>query len=169
MRAMRLDERSGVGSRAVAGLIAGIIAGAVFIVFELIQAAVLAPSPFVPLRLISAILLGQQSALPPPPMSGLGTVVPVGLIIHFILSSIYGVVFGVVASSIGFLRGNRWALIVVASVFGLGLWLFNFYVVGSIIFPWFLMTNPVVQFFAHTFFFGTVLGLLLAARAQGEE
>lgn len=36
-------------------------------------------------------------------------------------------------------------------------------------FPWFGMANPVVQFFAHTFFFGTVLGLLLASRVSGEE
>ncbi len=46
------------------------------------------------------------------------------------------------------------------------LWLVNFYVVAPVLFPWFLMANPVVQFLAHTFFFGTVLGLSLGARLE---
>ncbi len=163
MSTMRLDARSGVSSWAVAGLIAGIIAGAVFIVFEVVVAAAMQGNPAAPIRMISAIVLGQ-GALPMQPTIGLATAVPVGLIVHFVNSAIYGVVFAVVAASVGFLRDNRWALIVAASVFGLLLWLVNFYVIAPILFPWFLMANPVVQFLAHTFFFGTALGLLLAAR-----
>ncbi len=82
---------------------------------------------------------------------------------------IYGAVFGAFASTAGFLRNSRWALIGVATVFGFALWIVNFYVVAPILFPWFGMANPVVQFFAHTFFFGTVLGLVLAARAHPDE
>ena len=106
----------------------------------------------------------------PEPTIGLSTIVPVGIAVHMVLSMIYGAVFGAAASSVGFLRDNRWVLIGVASVFGIALWIVNFYVVAPILFPWFGMANPVVQFLAHTFFFGTALGLVLAARAQpGEE
>ncbi len=106
----------------------------------------------------------------PEPTIGLATVVPVGIIVHMVLLMIYGAAFGAVASSVGFLRDSGWALIGVATAFGFALWIFNFYVVAPIAFPWFGMANPVVQFFAHTFFFGTVLGLLLASRTQpGEE
>ena len=47
----------------------------------------------------------------------------------------------------GALRNNRMALIGA--------------VIAPVAFPWFAQTNAVVQFFAHTLFYGTVLGLLL--------
>jgi hypothetical protein len=171
MSATRLDARAGVGSWAVAGLVAGIIAGIVFMVFEMVVAAIMGPSPFGPPRMIGAIALGQGALpMPQPPTIGLSTVLPVAMIIHFVLSAVYGVVFGAIASGIGFLRSSRAMLILAATLFGFALWIVNFYVIAPIAFPWFAMANPVVQFLAHTFFFGTVLGLVLAARTQpGEE
>lgn len=44
---------------------------------------------------------------------------------------------------------------------GLPLWLVNFYIIAPAVFPWFTNANPVVQFLAHTFFFGTALGIYL--------
>lgn len=159
----KLDSNAGAGSWAVAGLVAGLIAGIVFLVFEMVVAALVAGGAFGPPRMIGAIALGQ-SALPGQPTVGLATALIAALIIHFILSAIYGTVFGAVAASVGFLRSSSGALIAAASVFGLLLWLVNFYVIAPILFPWFLMANPVVQFLAHTFFYGTALGLLLAGR-----
>lgn len=167
MSATRLGRESGVGKWITAGIVAGLLAGIVFIVFELIQASILTPSVYGPLRLISAIVLGK-GALPPPPVASLGTVIPVGLVVHFILSALWGVIFGAAAGLIGALRGSRTVLIVAASVFGLALWIVNFYVIAPFAFPWFAMTNPVVQFFAHTFFYGTALGLILAGRVRKE-
>jgi hypothetical protein len=46
----------------------GLAAGVVFIVFELIIAGTIGPGLFGPLRLISAIALGQGT-LPPPPVA----------------------------------------------------------------------------------------------------
>jgi hypothetical protein len=46
-------------------------------------------------------------------------------------------------------------------VLGLPLWLVNFYIIAPAVFPWFTNANPVVQFLAHTFFFGTALGIYL--------
>ena len=167
MSATQLDRESGVGKWVGAGIVAGLLAGLVFIVFELIMAAILTPSVFGPLRLISAIVLGK-GALPPPPVAGLGVIVVVGLIVHFVLSALWGAIFGAAAGLIGALSNSRAALIVAASVFGLALWLVNFYVIAPVVFPWFAMANPVVQFFAHTFFYGTTLGLILAGRVRKE-
>ena len=168
MSAAREESGTGVGRWVTAGLIAGLIAGVIFIVVELIQAATIGPGLLGPLRLIGAIVLGMES-LPPPPVAGVGTIVPVGLIVHFVLSAIYGVVFGAVVGGVGALRHSRGALVGAATVFGLALWIVNFYVIAPFVFPWFGMVNPLVQFIVHTFFFGTALGLLLAPRAGGER
>jgi hypothetical protein len=37
-----------------------------------------------------------------------------------------------------------------------------------VLFPWISMSSPVVQSIAHTFFFGTTLGLILGIRLRGE-
>ena len=165
----RVGARPASRSWVIAGLVGGIIAGIVFAMFEMIMAAIMGDGFFAPLMMIGAIVLGQGALPMPEPTIGLSTIVPVGIAVHMVLSMLYGVVFGAVASSVGFLRNNRWALIGVATVFGFALWIVNFYVVAPVLFPWFGMANPVVQFFAHTFFFGTVLGLLLAARTQPDE
>jgi hypothetical protein len=52
---------------------------------------------------------------------------------------------------------------------GFALWIVNFYVIAPFAFPWYAMANPVVQFLAHTFFFGTALGLLLTSRPEDEK
>ncbi len=75
-----------------------------------------------------------------------------------VLSIVYGMVFGALAASK--LRGQM-AHVGLGSLFGLVLWLVNFYVIAAMAFPWFLEANPIVQFIAHTFFFGTVLGYSL--------
>ena len=152
-----------------AGRVGGIIAGIVFGMLEMIMAAIMGLSVCATLMMIGAIVLGQGALPMPEPTIGLSTIVPVGIAVHMVLSMIYGAVFGAVASSVGLLRKNRWALIGVATAFGFALWIVNFHVVAPILFPWFAMANPVVQFFAHTFFFGTALGLVLAPRAQPDE
>jgi hypothetical protein len=169
MSATHIDAGPATRSWVIAGLVGGIIAGIVFAMFEMIVAAIMGDGFFAPLMMIGAIVLGQGALPMPEPTIGLSTIVPVGIAVHMVLSMLYGVVFGAVASSVDFLRNNRWALIGVATVFGFALWIVNFYVVAPVLFPWFGMANPVVQFFAHTFFFGTALGLVLAARAQPDE
>ena len=51
-----------------------------------------------------------------------------------------------------------------ATLFGLLLWIVNFYAISPVAFPWFGMANPIVQFLAHTFFYGATLGLLFVWR-----
>lgn len=169
MSATHAAARPATGRWVIAGLVGGIVAGIIFAMFEMIMAAIMGDGFFAPLMMIGAIVLGEGALPMPEPTIGLSTIVPVGIAVHMVLSMMYGAVFGAVAASVGFLRNNRWMLIGVATVFGFALWIVNFYVVAPVLFPWFGMANPVVQFFAHTFFFGTVLGLVLAPRSGDQE
>jgi hypothetical protein len=148
------------------GAIAGIVAGIVFAAFEMIASALMmgAEAFFMPLRMIGAILLGAEALDPAYSLLAAGVA---GLVVHVALSIIYGVIFGEIAAM---LRGPS-AFIGAASIFGLVLWLINFHVIAPTAFPWFLDANPLVQFIAHTFFFGSVLGyyLWMAHQRSGLE
>lgn len=138
------------------GAVAGIVAGIVFAAFEMIVTALMmgAEAFFMPLRMIGAIALGPEAL---DPGYSIVTASVAGVIVHVVLAIIYGVIFGEIAAM---LRGPV-AFIGAGSTFGLALWLINFYVIAPAAFPWFLETNPLVQFIGHTFFFGSVLGYYL--------
>ncbi len=163
MSTRRLDIRSEAGSWLPVGLMMGVVAGIVFIIFETVTAGITGPSPAMPLRMISAIVLGAGALQP---SINVAAAAVVGLIVHFILSAIFGLIFGVVVWIVGPLTRSRGTLIAAATVYGFLLWIINFYVVAPQAFPWFAEANPVVQFVAHTFFFGAPLGLLLATRSS---
>lgn len=171
MNVAQTSDRSEIGSWVTVGALMGLLAGAVFILFEMVAAMMINQPPGAagPLRLIAAIVLGKE-ALPPGSQVGTGTALATGFIVHFILSAIFGAVFGAIVALVGTLRTNRWLLIGAATFYGLVLWIGNFYVVGNILFPWFTQTNPFLQFIAHGFFFGAILGLLLeGVRRKGEH
>jgi hypothetical protein len=138
------------------GAIAGIVAGLAFAAFEMMATAFMmgAEAFFMPLRMIGAIVLGQEAL---DPGFSLVTAGVAGMLVHVMLSVIYGIVFGEIAT---ILRGPA-AFIVAGGVFGLALWLVNFYVIAPFAFPWFLDSSPLVQFIGHTVFFGLVLGTYL--------
>jgi hypothetical protein len=138
------------------GAMFGIAAGLVFAAFEMVASAALmgAGAFFMPLRMIGAIALGSAALDPSYPLAFAGLA---GLVVHVALSVIYGMIFAVI---VGGLRSRMWDT-VLGGLFGLFLWVFNFYVVAPRAFPWFLESNPFVQFVAHTFFFGAVLGYLV--------
>jgi len=138
------------------GAIAGIVAGLVFAAFEMMASAFMmgAEAFFMPLRMIGAIVLGPEALDPGYSLLAAGVA---GVMVHMMLSIIYGVIFGEIAT---ILRGPA-AFIGAGGIFGLVLWLVNFYVIAPFAFPWFLDSNPLVQFIGHTFFFGMVLGYYL--------
>ncbi len=163
-----VEVRSETGGWILPGAVMGVAAGGVFLIFEMIVAGIMGQSAFEPFRMIAATLLGK-GALTAQSTTGLAAVVPVALAIHYALSAFYGGVFGAAVGAIGALRNGRVALAGAASVFGFVLWLANFYAIAPALFPWFLMADPAVQFIAHTFFFGTPLGLMLGIRFRGRQ
>jgi hypothetical protein len=156
------ERRADVGAWIRYGILGGIIAGIVFALFEMIMAVVLdgAGAFFMPLRMIGGMGLGPQAM---DPGTSLLTAGGAGLVIHMLLSMAYGVASAAVLSLVPRLSASRMAMIASTSVAGLLLWIVNFYVFAPVFgWTWFPNgTNPVVQFVAHTFFYGSVLGLVL--------
>lgn len=92
----------------------------------------------------------------------------VGLIIHMILSAIYGVIFVYLLFYARHLTTSTGLLLVYGSLFGLVLWVINFLVIAPIAFPQFTQVDQFWNgFLAHTFFYGTVLGAYVAMVRPG--
>jgi hypothetical protein len=160
MAQVRTRAHPDVGWWVKHGLIGGLIAGIIFALFEVIAAAVMmGPDAFfVPLRMIGAIVLGPQALEPSYPL------IPAALAgtgVHVVLSLLFGLIFGVIGAVVPALARTTAGLIVAGSLFGLALWLVNFFVIAPVAgWTWFPeRTDPIIQFLAHTFFFGTVLGI----------
>ena len=156
------ERRADVGAWLRYGILGGVVAGITFAMFEMIMAVVLdgGDAFFMPLRMIGGIGLGKQAL---DPGTSLLTAGGAGLVIHMILSMMYGVVVAAVLSLIPQLSASRAAVLISASVVGFALWIVNFYVLAQVFgWTWFPNnTNAAVQFVAHTFLYGSVLGLVL--------
>ncbi|MDQ3937167.1 MAG: hypothetical protein M3253_00635, partial [Chloroflexota bacterium] len=76
---------------------------------------------------------------------------------------VYGAAVAVIAAVVPQLRSGTLTLVAWASIAGFALWIVNFYVIAPLAgWQWFPNeTDPLVQFVAHTFFYGSVLGLYL--------
>lgn len=124
---------------------AGVIAGAVFLVLEMMMVPLfLDGSPWAPPRMIAAMVLGK-GVLPPPATFDLG-ILMVAMAVHFALSIAFALVLAVFAA-----RRGRGVALGVGAAFGLVLYLVNFYGMTAI-FPWFAMARNWVSVFAHVVF-----------------
>lgn len=112
-----------------AAMWAGVISGAAFLLVNLILTAVTLGSPWIVTRIIASIVLGS-TVLPPPVSFEFGIFV-VALLIHFALALLFAGLLAIII--------HRWGLvvgIVGGALFGLALYLVNFYTF-SYFFPWF--------------------------------
>lgn len=138
------------------GILAGNGAGIFFLLFNLTMSAALGRGFLDPLRLTAAIAVGKSVL---PLSSPLYDALLVGLIVHVALSGFYGALFAVAARYITRLRQN---LMFATTAFGLGIWIVNFFIFSPLLFPWFSRGSPdIVEFIAHTIFFGMPLGAIL--------
>jgi hypothetical protein len=144
------------------GVIGGVLAGIAFAVLEMVIVAWMhGPAAFsTPLRMIGATVLGAGAL---DPSYSVLVAAGVGAVVHLMFSALFGVGFGVIAYLLPVLRESPGPLLLTASAYGLLLWGVNFYVIA----PWagwrWFPDQSVrgVQFLAHTFAFGTMLGLYL--------
>ena len=155
-------QRIATGTWVGYGLIGGLVAGIVFAMFEMIMAVVRDGSEafFMPLRMIGAIGLGASALDPTTALVSAGGA---GLVIHMMLSMMYGVIVAGVLAFVPPLSRTTASVLIVSSLAGFGLWVLNFFILARIFgWTWFPDTqNVAIQFVAHTFMFGTVLGLVL--------
>jgi len=113
-----------------AAVIAGLIAGAIFLLVLLVAyPLVTGGTPWTVFRFMGAIILGE-SVLPPPTTFDAGVVVT-AVLLHFILSVIYTLVLAFIV--------HRWGILISViggALFGLALYLINFFTF-TMFFPWF--------------------------------
>lgn len=137
---------------------AAIIAGAVFMMLEMLMVPIFGGgSPWGPPRMIAAIGMGKD-VLPPPATFDL-TILIVAMLIHFGLSIVLGFVFAFIA------RGRSVGMAtMLGAVFGLVVYLVSFYGMTAI-FPWFANARGWISIFVHLMF-GAVLGWTYATIAR---
>ncbi|MBD3246706.1 MAG: hypothetical protein GF333_06795 [Candidatus Omnitrophica bacterium] len=144
----------------IKGMMGGVLAGAVFALAEMVMNGALGKPFFGPLRMISSLVLGRQALQPSFSLAAAGFT---GLLVHAVLSAVYGLIF---VSAVKFRKKEYGAvsfLTAAGSLYGMLLWLLNFYVFAPLWWPQFTMVNAIWNgFAAHTFFFGTVLGAYIA-------
>lgn len=144
-------------SRLKAGALAGLTAGAAFMMMEMGLVALSGDSPWGPPRMIAAIVMGE-GVLPPPATFDLG-VLMAAMAVHFMLSIAIGVGFALIASRFGWLMA-----VILGAVIGLALYVVNFYGMTAV-FPWFAMARNTISIASHIAF-GLVLALSFKAMAK---
>jgi hypothetical protein len=142
-----------------AAVYAGLIAGVVFMMGEMIMVWLfLGQSPWGPPRMIAAMALGRD-VLPPPATFAIG-IMMTAMMIHFVLSVIYGVLFGWIVH-----RMSMGKAVLTGAALGLGIYLINFYPIAAALFPWFAEARHWVSVVNHILF-GAVLTWAYVAIAR---
>ena len=131
---------------------AALIAGIVFMMLEMaLVATVGGGSPWGPPRMIAAMVMGK-GVLPPPATFEMAPML-VAMLVHFTTSVVYAAILGWVISS---RRLGLGMSLLVGTLFGLLLYLVNFYVFTAV-WPWFAMARGMISIFAHAAY-GLTLG-----------
>jgi uncharacterized membrane protein YagU involved in acid resistance len=137
-----------ISGKAVVG--AGLLAGAVYFVLEMLMARfVLDVSPWVPARMIAAVSQGTV-VLPPPDTFDLSVTIA-AIIQHAILSLVYAFIFAFFAKGRSIMVATM-----LGAAYGLLLYVINFYGFTAA-FPWFAAARNWGTVLTHLIF-GAVLG-----------
>jgi len=163
-REVRLDPTAKFQRLIIEGAIGGVIAGVIFAVAEMITMRALGGSVGTPWILFATVLLG-------PAALEAGLTVGVwfaGFFVHFLLSAVFGSIWGLIAGLLvpRSIRDSWGAHTGAAAIFGLFLYIVNFRVLATLVFPWFLAAGALGQILIHVFALGLPLGLWLTARAR---
>jgi hypothetical protein len=140
---------------------AGLTGGAVFLVIQLVllPATLHVPVDWM-LRLIASLLAGPVTLTSAPGKTG--AVLAPALAMHTALSLLFAYVLCKIGDALPF-----WRAIVVGAAFGLGLYMFNFYVM-TLVLPWFITVRGGATVLAHVLFGATTMlahkGLSSSAR-----
>ena len=133
-----------------AAIWAGLIAGAIFLVLQTaILVSVVGVSPWVTLRMIAAMVMGQGILSAPSTFDPL--IIAVGLLVHFALSVLFALLIAFVLHRWGMLIG-----ILGGALFGLALYAINYYTF-TLFFPWFFPMRSWIVVLANVVF-GAVAG-----------
>ncbi len=138
----------------------GLLVGLLFAIVEMIGAAAMGAPASSPWRAFASTVLGQRALEQTP----LGATLIVGVVAHFVLSAIYGVIYAsanrLVSDETRRSFGREAAL---GLLYGIVLYVVNFQIIARLAYPWFMNANQPWQFVLHTLFFGLPLALLITA------
>lgn len=149
------------------GINAGLTAGLVFILVQMVINLALNRSFFEPLRLMSTLGLGLEAL---DPGYSIVTASMIGLFIHLAVSAIFGIIFVFLITVSGQITVPTEKHLIYGTVYGLILWVVNYVIIAPLAWPQFGELHPFWQgFVACTFFFGTLLGVYTAAAELGTE
>lgn len=142
-------------SHPVAGVVAGVFAGAAYLVAQSTFTGLARTGGMAePLQRIAAILMGPDAA--PPPAELNFTVFGMAVIIHFALAMVLGRLVGAFACGRSLPRG-----VLAGAVVGLVIYAVNFHLVAPLAFPWFEGSLSLVTIADHLLF-GAVAGAACA-------
>jgi uncharacterized membrane protein YagU involved in acid resistance len=141
----------------------GIIAGMAFMMVEMILLATFTDQNiFNPVRMMAAIVMGKGVL----PMAGSGfsfSVMMVAMMVHLALSIMYAGVLSLFIS-----KTSPVSALMVGSVFGIVLYLINFYGFTSI-FPWFAMARNWMSIVSHIMFGMVAAGVFVIINKPTEQ
>jgi hypothetical protein len=141
------------------GIGAGLIAGVIFAVMQVVGAAVMGHPPLMPFRMFASVVLGRDAMSSTPP----GTAFVVGAIAHLVLSAIFGLIYAAINSRFSTETQTQWGRQAgLGLLAGVVLWFVNFQILGRLLYPWFLASPQPAQLVMHAVFFGLPLGLMYA-------
>jgi|SRR6266536_952212 len=133
--------------RLLRGAVGGLLAGVVFAAVTMWFADSTAGKADMPLRMISTVVKGDQA------MAAGTTSVGLGVVVHMVLSALFGVLFALVVPG---LRTNG-TIALAGTLYGALLYVVNFLVLAPLAFTVFEDANQPFELFAHIVF-GTLLG-----------
>ena len=138
-------HKPAIGSHSInwsAAIWASIIGGLVFAVLEVLMVPLFqGKSPWAPLHMIGAIALGP-SAMTSPDTFDL-PVIGTAVAVHMALAILYGIILAFVIA-----RVDTGTAIAIGAIYGLALYLINFYVFTKW-FPWFADARDWISIFTH--------------------
>jgi len=141
------------------GIPAGIIAGLIFIVVEIIVAGFSGGNFIGPLKMIAGIPLQQ----PPETITNRDALVT-GFSFHMFYSLVFGLIAASLVVTISAFRSSPIRLIYLGTLFGILIWFINFYILAPAVNAiWFSKANPLTQFLLHALGFGMILGIYFAS------
>jgi hypothetical protein len=116
----------------VHGTCAGVLAGLALGVVEIVASSVLRGDPWLPFDFAAAILVGPEALAPTFP---LGASLTLGMVIHVLLSFVFGVAFVAVLALTFQLSARSWLILIYGMLFGVIVWEVNFLALLPLIAP----------------------------------
>lgn len=144
----------------------GLIAGVILMGASMVVAAIDGRSLAEPWRNAASIVMGSR-ALGGPATWGIFIV---GFVVHFLLSAVFGVIWGAIANRLTPWARDNFLLHGLAGIaYGFAIWVIDVRVIGLVVYPWIAQLPSLRGLLLHTLAYGLPLGWFMAMRLRPVE